>query len=324
MASKVVASLVASLLYESKALSGLTAPSHVAYLAIAGNSGLADPGTHGRVTLGRRRVKALSSLKKVSGTLSVSYGDALASAEYGVERKVRGPIRAVHVATTQGRRRSNEDAALTASVKLASGESAVNMVVAVVADGAGGLGAGDRASTAAVSGFFSGVIESALLGASNAEYVVEYALARANEAVLSAAEDARRRIATTLTGGLALGESLVIAHVGDSRAYVILGGQARRLTVDHKARPGSHVITRALGPGLDSKGDIVKTPLPPGSTLLLCTDGVTDLLRDEEIGAIAVKHKTPSALAEAVLSLVEARGAPDNATLCLFMNWVEI
>lgn len=293
-----------------------------AYLAVVGRWGLADPGPGGLVKVNGKEVEGRSRFKVKKSELVVAYGDAVALAEYGKYVKVLSPARAMHVATYLGGRKNNEDSAIVASLKLLLDGRTHHVVAAAVADGAGGLKAGEEASKAALVGFMKGVTGSLAGGSKNPRDTVVSSLREANEAVLEVMKTLKRQIATTFTGGIIAGDYTVLAHVGDSRAYFVRHskGSAVQVTRDHKAGPKSHVITRALGIAPEPQGDTVELRLPPGSTLLLCTDGVTDVVGGHEIGALAAKYMTPGSLAEALLNLVKARGAPDNATVALVAN----
>jgi len=293
-----------------------------AYLAVVERRGLADPGPGGLIKINGKEAEGRSRFRAGKSELVVAYGDAAALAEYGKHMRVPLPARAMHVATYLGNRKNNEDSAIVASLKLLLNERVHRLIVAVVADGAGGLKAGEEASRAALIGFVKGVTGSLTRGFESARDIVVSSLHKANEAVLAIMKTLRRQIATTFTGGVITGDYAVLAHVGDSRAYFIKHsrGSAVQITKDHKASPESHVITRALGIAPEPQGDIVELRLPSGSTLLLCTDGVTDVVGNHEIGALAARYVTPGSLANALLSLVKARGAPDNATVALITS----
>jgi len=292
-----------------------------AMLVCIGSKCYADPGPGGYIRVGRREIDKPLKFELKGGSITVSYGDTAAMADYGRRARLERGVKTFHVDTFLGKRKNNEDTGLVSSVRISYNSSAMNVIVGVVADGAGGLKAGERASNSAVASFYSSVLSSYLEGARLSECVYR-AILDANSAVLLSMEEVGKQIATTLTGGLIDGENVALAHVGDSRAYIVdhMRGMARRITEDHKASPGSHVITRALGLEKEVKADIVSARLPAGYTLLLCTDGVTDVIRDAEIGVLARNNFNPKNLARAILSLVRSRGAPDNATLALVSN----
>jgi len=133
----------------------------------------------------------------------------------------------------------------------------------------------------------------------------------------------------------------VIAHVGDSRIYRWRKGKGTLLTRDHtvgdelgralvsdvqaaalksRKNPLSHILTRAVGTGFKVRPDWRKVDLRAGDRYLLCTDGVHDVLSNEQVSALLGRAKTSADAVNAVARDVVARGAPDNYTLiCVFV-----
>jgi serine/threonine protein phosphatase PrpC len=197
-----------------------------------------------------------------------------------------------------------------------------------VADGMGGHRAGEIASREALV---------ALLD--NAPRQVDAnALARAvraaNRAVIESAGKSRTRtgMGTTLTAAMVDGTYVLVAHVGDSRAYLLHDGRLTRITEDHSVvadlvqsgtiteeearfHPQRNVITRALGSDPDMVADVFEVQASPGGRLLLATDGLTGMIQDDYIADILAQDLGP---AEAAARLVEAAnraGGYDNITV---------
>lgn len=234
--------------------------------------------------------------------------------------------------TNQGLERTrNEDSFL------ARAES--DLALLVVADGMGGHRAGNIASTIAVETaeqIWSELDRTRLLSVKNAREMVNTLLIEANGRILKEAESESdcRGMGTTLTVALLCGNRLTIGHVGDSRAYKVAGGQISLLTRDHSMigqlieegrlkpecaenHPQKHVLTRALGVSLDLEIDITELEIDVGATLLLCTDGLTNMVRDSEILTLCNEKPEPAALAEALINLANSRGGFDNITVVI-------
>ncbi len=137
---------------------------------------------------------------------------------------------------------------------------------------------------------------------------------------------------TTLTLCYTAGRALFVIHAGDSRAYLLRGGQLKRLTRDHtlaqeridagtvapgspEARRVSHILTNSLGADRESvEVDVDCRRLEDGDRLLLCTDGLSDLVDDDELGRILGEHTAPDAACGALVDLALDRGGGDNIT----------
>jgi serine/threonine protein phosphatase PrpC len=197
-----------------------------------------------------------------------------------------------------------------------------------VADGMGGHQAGEVASETAVE---------ALRAAVASGTPIRDAITLANDAVLerSAADERLRGMGTTMTAAtLAAGGTLLIGHVGDSRAYLIRGGELRQVTEDHslveemvrggeltpeqaEVHPQRSVITRALGidPGVEV--DIYTLELQEGDRVLLCSDGLTGMVRTEEIAAVLQREPDPQKAANELVEAANEAGGEDNITVVL-------
>jgi PPM family protein phosphatase len=207
-------------------------------------------------------------------------------------------------------------------------------VLLVVADGMGGARGGEIASRMVVEGLLSAW--RATPGAGLAEDL-RAALASANRAVHgeSVAHPELAGMGTTCTAAALHRDQIVLAHVGDSRAYLVRNGGIRQLTHDHsfvgqlvregqltpeqaRSDPRRNVVTRSVGIGAEVEIDIerLEDRLTPGDTLLLCTDGLHGLLADEEIAALAAEPDLEHACA-GLVERANARGGFDNITVML-------
>ena len=177
-----------------------------------------------------------------------------------------------------------------------------------VCDGLGGHPAGDLASRTAVAS----LAESAPDAVGSAEALVEAVLA-AHDAVLAAADGHRDRydMATTVVAAALRTGHATVVHVGDSRAYLLLAGDLRPVTRDHGV--GGY-LSQALGLDSGIEPELTEVDCPPGSRLLLCTDGLTNMVDDEDIASLL----GGGAAADACDALVEAalaNGGIDNVTV---------
>jgi serine/threonine protein phosphatase PrpC len=223
------------------------------------------------------------------------------------------------------RRRANEDRyAIAASLGLY-----------LVADGMGGHTAGQVASDLAAQ---SAVRALETLEAAEASLTekLRYSVAAANREVFSTAQ-AKPDLAgmgTTLVALLAGGRRIALAHVGDSRAYLIRGGKIRQLTDDHslvaelvrrreitahaaRGHPHRHVLTRALGVRRSVEADLAELTPAVEDVFVLCSDGLTGHVQDEEIAEEVTRGFDLEATCERLIDLANSRGGDDNTTVLL-------
>lgn len=185
----------------------------------------------------------------------------------------------------------------------------------VVADGLGGHVAGEVASSIAVRAAHDALVD---VVAADPEQVLSDALYAAHDAVLegAAAEPGRGGMGTTAVLALVPEDErqLWVAHVGDSRAYLLRAGRLQRLTTDHRAGGGS--LTQALGSRGDVDPDTARFDLEPGDRILLCTDGLTDMVTDNEIAQLVWDESVERGCDRLVDAAME-HGGVDNVTLVL-------
>jgi len=181
--------------------------------------------------------------------------------------------------------------------------------VLAVADGLGGHPAGDVASLTAISS-----LDRAPLSGESSESDVRAATLAAHEAVLAAADEepGREGMGTTLVLA-ALGEATArVLHVGDSRAYLLEpSGQLRALTQDHGL---NGYLSQALGLDRAVEPDVVDVECPPGSRLLLCTDGLTNMVDDAAITDLLGRGDAQAAC-DGLVETALANGGIDNVTV---------
>lgn len=202
----------------------------------------------------------------------------------------------------------------------------------IVADGVGGAQAGDFASQMAIetiSEVFSRMPENF-----DAEEAMAIAIRHANQAIFAAARDVPQlsSMATTVAAVHIAGNIATIGHVGDSRVYRIApDGTLYRETVDHSVveeevragrmtaeqaltHPSRNVISRALGAEETVNVDLKTIMVEPGTIFLLCTDGITRHITDEELSRIFNNEIDPDVICDRLRDICYSRGAEDNLT----------
>lgn len=226
---------------------------------------------------------------------------------------------AVGVQTDVGRvRKRNEDSYL------------LEAPIYAVADGMGGHIAGDVASSTAVSVISEGIAaDRPRDGHALAELVT-----RANEAIWGKAQSDQslRGMGTTCTLMMIDGDVAHIAHVGDSRAYLLRDGSLRQLTEDHTLvermvregrlsaeqaanHPQRNIITRTLGVDSNVQVDVLEEPLAEGDRILITSDGLTSMVEPREIATVLDEEDHPQAAADRLVDMANDAGGEDNVTV---------
>lgn len=207
----------------------------------------------------------------------------------------------------------------------------------VVADGMGGAAAGEVASRLAVETVRGWRFPSKHAPIQNVKEEVERSIHAANQEIYDRAlrHKELQGMGTTLTMAFLLpAGTAIVAHVGDSRAYLFTQNRLSRITQDHSVvgelvrsggilpsqaehHPYRNLLTRALGTSRHVDVDIERVRLGPRDALLLCTDGLTGLVSDDEMETIIAESKEAQAAVDALISLANERGGPDNITAVL-------
>jgi len=206
----------------------------------------------------------------------------------------------------------------------------------VVLDGMGGANAGDIASQTARDAIRDFVVQRRLT--MDPKALLESAIQYGSAAVFQAAQQVRERhgMGTTVVACLVVDtKRVVIAHVGDSRAYLLRDGSLQRLSQDHSVvaelvaagqitedeawqHPQRNVVTRVLGPEPTVKVDTFSLQAQPDDTLLLCSDGLTDMVAEEEVAAILAADEGCEQLVRKLIRSALAGGGEDNVTAIAF------
>lgn len=203
----------------------------------------------------------------------------------------------------------------------------------VVADGMGGAQAGEVASEMAVEAFGGGLPD----GDSPAEglvHIIESANQRIHERSRSSMRQAG--MGTTVTAAYVGEDQVTVAHVGDSRCYLLREGELTRLTDDHslvfelekqgkltpeqaESHPQRSVITRALGPEPNVQVDVEAFEAKAGDLFLVCSDGLTSMVREDKLKPLLAAPDRPlDALGRELIAAANDAGGRDNITVILF------
>jgi protein phosphatase len=214
--------------------------------------------------------------------------------------------------------------------------------VAAVADGMGGHAGGEVASRTAISLFFHFLFETPdwvlKVDEESAQKIFDRVVTRYRGLDAVLAEKAQidptlRGMGTTMTLTYSLGWEMFLGHVGDSRAYLCRAGALEQLTRDHtrvqelvdlgmisRQEAATHrfrnVLTNALGGGVPlTDVDVHRVRLSAGDAVLLCSDGLYDVVKDEEIAAALCEPVPAASTCRSLVDLAISRGAPDNVTV---------
>ena len=214
---------------------------------------------------------------------------------------------------------------------------AEDMALGIVCDGMGGAKAGNVASQLAVETFLeTAKAQPPEQWRNEPEALLHFAAEQANGAVhFRANVDADcRGMGTTMVAALVVGDRAYILNIGDSRCYLVQPDGIRRLTRDHsvvedlvargqitpeqaRQHPQKNLITRALGAESRLRADLFRQPMEHGDALLLCSDGLSNMVSDQEL-LYEVLHGGPAEdCCRRLLDIALSRGAPDNVTAVL-------
>ncbi len=199
-----------------------------------------------------------------------------------------------------------------------------------VADGLGGHEAGEIASQIAIETLRDHAPRKPDANA------LGRAVRAANREVIRAAQEGvgRSGMGTTITAAIVDGTDVVVAQVGDSRAYLMRGGALTRITEDHsmvadlirsgqlteaesRVHPNRSVITRALGTDPNMYADTFEVDAEPGDRILLCSDGLTGMLTDDAILGLLQRHRDPAIAARALIDAANEAGGVDNISVVI-------
>ena len=202
----------------------------------------------------------------------------------------------------------------------------------IVADGMGGHKAGDYASRYTIERVVASVSRNT---GEEPIAIMKEAINKANELLVaeSREDESKSGMGTTLVIGTIIGNKLFVANIGDSRLYVV-GQNMRQITRDHslvdemvrlgeinadeaRVHPDKNIITRAVGTSDHVEADFFEVEITADDTILLCTDGLTNMVRDDEILDIIKKYDNAQAATMQLVKEANANGGRDNITVLI-------
>lgn len=202
----------------------------------------------------------------------------------------------------------------------------------IVADGMGGHKAGDYASRHTIERVVASISRNS---SEEPVTIIQEAISKANELLVAESneDETKSGMGTTLVIATLVGDKLIVANVGDSRLYVI-SDMVRQITRDHslvdemvrlgelnpseaRSHPDKNIITRAIGAQKNVKADFFEVELAEDDYVLMCTDGLTNMVRDEEILDIVRSEKEPEAIAHKLVRIANDNGGRDNITVTI-------
>ncbi len=213
-----------------------------------------------------------------------------------------------------------------------------DQLLVLVCDGMGGARSGNIASKMAVEVFTEEVKRTVRSGMKQEriDQMLKDSLELANKAVFEQSQisEEYEGMGTTLVAAFIQKDHLTVIHVGDSRAYLLNEGGVTAITTDHslvelmvqrgelsreaaKNHPGKNLITRAVGTEADVECDLYHQILTKGDNILLCSDGLSNLLSNQEILFEVVHGSKKEECCHRLMKVANFRGSPDNVTIVL-------
>ena len=236
-------------------------------------------------------------------------------------------------------RTNNQDAVFSFVSTSRSSQQRPDFGLFVVADGMGGHHDGEKASAITASMVASYITHHIFLPMLNSDDDTERvpvtesmiaAVQKANADIITKVPDG----GTTLTAVAVIGDLAYVAHVGDSRIYLVTKDNIEQITRDHSlvqryvelnlltreeasVHAQKNVLYRALGQSETLEVDALTRRLPPNAKLMLCSDGLWNLVTEEEIADIVSKHSNPQEACDKLVALANAHGGTDNITVII-------
>lgn len=211
----------------------------------------------------------------------------------------------------------------------------------IIADGMGGHNSGEIASKMAVDIISNHVLQlpGLLAKEENITAIIEQMMMKANAEVylVSQEQESTHGMGTTLIITIVYNRKIYVGHIGDSRVYLLRDGQLQRMTTDHsfieelvrngsltreeaEKHPSKNILTRALGCSETIQVDVFSVDMKENDVYLMCTDGLTNTLDENEIKEIIENNKDLEFACNELIRRANEKGGEDNITVILFDN----
>jgi serine/threonine protein phosphatase PrpC len=242
-------------------------------------------------------------------------------------------------ATDDGKVRDhNEDNVTVMEKALLNGKIPLSCGIYIVADGMGGHAAGEDASDLAIEAAMDAMKKAAtsLQQADGGQIreIVKQACMAANQAVYSERGRRGSDMGTTIVAALRIGDRVAVGNIGDSRAYKINAQEIRAITVDHslvqrlidtgqitaaeaRSHPQRNLIYKVVGDKPNVEPDVFDVRMEPGDHLLLCSDGLWEMVEDPVIWQTTLGQRDPQAACTQLINLANQAGGEDNITVII-------
>jgi len=232
----------------------------------------------------------------------------------------------------------NEDNVIAQERGVLSGKIPLTCGIYIVADGMGGHAAGEVASDMAMNAAMSAMDKAAraLEQADTGQMreIVKQACLAANQAVYSERTRRGSDMGTTIVAALRIGDRVAVGNIGDSRAYLINAQEIKSITVDHslvqrlidtgqispaeaRTHPQRNLIYKVVGDKPTTEPDVFDVRMQPGDRLLLCSDGLWEMVEDHVIWQTVLSQQDPQLASDQLIGLANQAGGEDNITVVI-------
>ena len=271
-------------------------------------------------------------------TSAATFSKQIKQAQYTEPARLKLDYQVGKLTHTGKVRKNNEDSLLSIEMSRMNQDAVQPICLQAIADGMGGHASGELASSLVIDAIAQvGAFE--LVSMLNPAYEghadwIKRAMQSANQAVYEARQSAGNDMGSTLVLGLLVGSLAYLGHLGDSRIYLVNQESIKQLTTDHslvqqlvtmgkitqseaRFHPQRNVIYRSLGEKKDVEADYLTQQLFPGDRLLFCSDGLSNVVDDQEILRVILKASSAQEACNRLVELANFAGGDDNISVVI-------